>query len=483
MGLFSRAKAIFTNSYDAIDGRGRRYKKAINLNAEDEILKPRDRDKLVSDSRNLRRNAPDVGWMLRKHLDYVATYEFQCRNPFGDFPEDVKTKVAEDIERLMRWWARPFNCDASGRHDFFGMIRLIESAATIDGDVFVYKLEDGTLQLFEADQIRTPTELGEKFKDSGIDLTKYVHGVQCDDQGKPLFYALTERGPYGGYVLKAIMPAYTVFQYGHFERYNQVRGISRLASAVNTFCDIYESREYTLAKMKLHALFGLKFKRAAGTGVAEDAIGYDFDFGGGPQAIDLDPGDDAEFMESKTPSTEFQSFLQTGTAVGLKALDIPYSFFDEAHTNYSGARQALVMYEQSASNKRAKLQLLLNQLTIWRLRMFIQAGELVLPEGMRLDNLDFEWIPAAIPWIDPLKEANAWEKQINIKLASRQQLAKEQGKDWFTIVDQLAEEEAYMKKIGLQVDAPAEAPATPTPEEVAQQIQDEIDNAGGPVQK
>jgi hypothetical protein len=41
----------------------------------------------------------------------------------------------------------------------------------------------------------------------------------------------------------------------------------------------------------------------------------------------------------------------------LKGLDIPYSFFDEAHTNYSGARQALLQYEQSADVKRHDVRL------------------------------------------------------------------------------------------------------------------------------
>ena len=73
-----------------------------------------------------------------------------------------------------------------------------------------------------------------------------------------------------------------------------------------------------------------------------------------------DPGDRAEFLESKSPSTEFQAFSQVMVSVALKALDIPYSFYAENFTNYSGARQALLQYEQSAKIKRMDLQALLD---------------------------------------------------------------------------------------------------------------------------
>src|SRR5262249_46249172 len=142
---------------------------------------------------------------------------------------------------------------------------------------------------------------------------------------------------------------------------------------------------------------------------------------------------------------------------------IPYSFFDESHTNYSGARQALLQYEQSACNKRQALRQLLTNLTLWRLDLFVQDGTLILPDNLTLGDINFEWIAAGLPWIDPQKEATANDTLIKQRLKSRQEISKERGKDWFEIVDQIAAEEAYMQAKGIPpVETTTPVPVEPT---------------------
>src|SRR5689334_1573370 len=85
----------YNPAYAAANDRQRRRVNLTNLRSEDDILKPRERDKLVSEARILRRNAPDVAWAIRKHLDYVSTFSFQCRS--GDKALDAH------IEELMGW--------------------------------------------------------------------------------------------------------------------------------------------------------------------------------------------------------------------------------------------------------------------------------------------------------------------------------------------------------------------------------------------
>lgn len=412
-----------------------------DLRREDDLLKSRERDKIISEARLLRRNAAVVAWAIRTHLDYVSTFSFQCRsgNP----------QVDDRVEELMSWWSRPLNCDVTARHSLQKLVRLAEGCATTDGDCLISKISTGKLQLIEADRVRTPTDFGDlrnQYKPN--DFANYINGIEVTDAGTHLNYAICDRKA-NGFVLRSVVPARFAFHHAYLDRYDQVRGVSPLAAAINQFCDLHEAQEYALAKMKLSQLFGLKFRRAADVASDEEPEPYSFDFGGGPQAIDLDPGDDAEFMESGTPSDQFQAFMLTGIQIGLKSLDIPYSFFSENFTNYSGARQALLQYEQSAEGKRQNVQQLLNSITAWRIAIFIEDGELLLPAGWTLENLKWEWIPKGLPWIDPVKESKGDEMAINNRLKSRQQIAKERGQDWFTICDQLAEEEAYMKERGI----------------------------------
>ena len=64
------------------------------LRSEDAELLPNDRRKLLSASRDLHRNFSFAAWMIRRHLDYVSSFSFQCRsgNPALD----------GQVERLMR---------------------------------------------------------------------------------------------------------------------------------------------------------------------------------------------------------------------------------------------------------------------------------------------------------------------------------------------------------------------------------------------
>jgi len=169
--------------------------------------------------------------------------------------------------------------------------------------------------------------------------------------------------------------------------------------------------------------------------------------------LDLDYGDDAEFLESRTPSSEFAEYCDRMIGAALKSLDIPYSFYDESFTNYSGARQALLQYEQSAACKRTDVQQVLDRLTAWRLGLFIEDGYLSLPNGMRLSDFRWEWIPVGLPWIDPLKEIKADALAISSGISSRQRVARARGMDWMQIADELTQEKRIMREKGLSSDS------------------------------
>lgn len=433
-----KAAGALRLGYDATVDTKRRKQASIKLKSEDEILPQRDRDKLVSIARDLRRNSEIVAWMVRRHLYDNATFTFQCRTGNAEFDQRV--------EDLMTWWSRPLNCDVTGRHSLDRLIKIAEGLAFVEGDVLIYKLSDGRIQIIEGDRIRTPTNAGD-FKD--IDISKFVNGVETSPSGRPLRYAICERKD-NGFVLKELVQAKHVFHHGYFDRIDTIRGISRLAPAINTFRDLHESAEYALQKMKVSQFFALKLKRAAGVEPDDDGSDYSFDFGDGPQMLDLDPNDDADFLESNSPADQFQSFFKSRVMSALKSGDIPYSFYDESHTNYSGARQALVQYDQSAEDNRQNIRdRLLTPLTIWRLRIFIEDGVLVLPVGMGIDDIKFEWIGAKLPWIDPKKEADGFEKLLSLNLTTHQAICKSQGEDWNQIVEQKAREHAKVKELGL----------------------------------
>lgn len=459
MGLASLILRPFAHlfGYDAATSTGRRAQPPGLLRSEDRELMPWFRRRLVSAGRNIHRNFSIAGWMIRRHLDYCSTFEFHSRTGIPDLDEQV--------EALINWWSQPENCDITGRYNLARQIRLAEERRTVDGDVGCLKLNDGRLQWIEGDRIQNITpDMPDGWEFPG----QFVHGVQTDQFGKPIAYCVCRRALIG-FVFERVVSADNLILHGFFDRFDQLRGISPFAAAINVLRDCYEGFDYALAKAKVSQLFALAFYRETDDPLGnvtprldEDGnpVGYDVDFSKGPVKLDLEPGDRAEFLESHTPSSEFQAFTQAMISTALKALDIPYSFYAENFTNYSGARQALLQYEQSADTKRADVQHLLDHLTAWRLGMFVQDGRLSLPAGVTVADLNWEWVARGLPWIDPLKEAQADAAAIDAGLSSRQRRCKERGEDWFEIADELAQEQEYLKAKGIEL-----APAKPQPQQ------------------
>lgn len=431
--------------YDAAQRTAARKSKAIDLQAEHNITTHNEKQRLISNARDLERNFPVAHWAIQRNLDFISTFSFQART--GDPGLD------RDIEALMQWWSNPNNCDVAGRHSLDQLIRLCEHGRTVDGDIFINKLSNGRLQLIEADRVHNATLFGANKKLRGKS-EEYVHGVRINKNMRALSYVISDRVSNFGqsYEFKAELPAQFVYQLGYFSRPDQVRGISPLSSAITTFQDLNEATKLHLLKMKTQQYFALKFTRDSNEALDNDETErtepYSFDFGAGPQLLDLDIGEDASFLEGKVGSeNDFKSFMDIMTQQVLKSLDIPYSFYNESFTNYSGSRGALVQYERAAKSKRDQLKIMLNNLTAWRLSLFVEDGVLSLPSGTSLSNVKWEWMPAKLPWIDPLKELSAYQVALDLQLDSRSNIAKESGKEWTEIMQQLAQEKKQIEEM------------------------------------
>jgi capsid protein len=400
-------------NYDALEPKGRRKAAPAQIVREDVHVNAGRRTKLQANARDLARNFSAVAWMIRRHLDYCATFGFQC-----------KTKdrgLEKEIETLMEMRSRPLACDRGGRFSREKMFRYLEAARMLDGDVGLLRLRSGHSQILESDLIKDPPK-----QDANKNL-EWVDGVQIDYAGLPLQYAIHGRTKGGsGTEWQRNVPAQNFALYGCFERSaaNQIRGISPIVASLNQFRDVYENIDFAQVKAKLSQLFALALLRkseAQGLNEAlptadeqaiqdgdacEDSASSprEFDLSGGPTVLDLDPDEDVKLIESNTPATEFQTFMETVLAIALKCLDIPYSFYNERFTNYSGSRTAWLHYERACGDRRADQIDLRRRWTVWQFQKWIADGDLVLPSKMTLTDIPFQWIPRGMPWWKPSEE-------------------------------------------------------------------------------
>jgi capsid protein len=431
---------------DLLDSSNRRATISGSVRPMDENIRDTKRRGLTLTTHYVQQNFSIAAWAIRKHLDFVASHNFEPRT--GDKGLD------RELENLINWWSRPENCHQSGQHHLRRLIRLAEASRLLDGDVFLMKMASGKIQPVEGNRIKSPGT-------DQPDPTTVYNGVQVNKWGRPLAYAVHAHARYRGLNFERWIPARNMVPHGFYDRFDQVRGVSPFITALAPLQDVYENFTYALAKSKAAQLFGMAFYRDAEDSgewpvEGEDTDGdgtddrYNVELGTRPLILDLDPGDRAEFLENKTPSIEFQDFNQAIIGTALKAIDLPYSFYDEGYTNFFGSMAAQKLYLKSASEKRADVQEMLRKLTVWRLGLFIADGDLRLPSGVAISDLRWDWIPDGLPWFRPKEEIAADIMAIQAGLKTREMVTRERhGTSWREMAERLADEQQHLADLGL----------------------------------
>ncbi len=447
---------------DAVDQPSRRRSVGGQPRSLDDEIPDRKRTRVTQTARNVSRNFELAAWAIRKHLDFVSRFGFRMRTGIESFDRDV--------ESFVEWWARPGNFGVNGRHSLAKSIRLAETMRCVDGDFFFLKLADGRVQGIEGDRVRTPDQHRNR-NGASFDADRVFNGVELNKAGRPTRYAVHSRKRPAGFDFDRWVPARSIFAHGFFDRYDQTRGVSPVVASLPRLQDVYEGFDYALARAKVAQLFGLVLTRdVEETGLGQttqtddDGDGTNdrkkVKLGQGPVVLDMNPGEDARFLENKTPAPEFQQFEAMMIGVSLKSLDIPFSFYDEAYTNFFGSKAALVLYLQSVRDKRADVVELLRKLTIWRLRLAIQDGDILLPRSIQtIDDIRHEWVPTGIPWFDP-RDVRGDIDAIKAGLKTRTEVRRERfGDDWRDVATVLAEEERLIDELGIRVTMEAEPDA------------------------
>jgi capsid protein len=431
--------------YEAIEDKKRRKPPTAVTQSEDRELNQSKRRKLIGTNHDLMRNYALVGWMVRRHLDYVTQFRFQCTSDDHDFNDEV--------ERRMKVRSRRANLDVRGAFTLNKYIRISELCSVRDGDLGSLYLRSGHLQGIESDRIRTPTT-------AYGNSAEWMNGVRINKAGRPLEYSLHRRIRGGqAFEFERSVKAKDFFLHAKVERFDQVRGVSPIASAMNDLTDLKENKTYALLKQKVAQFFGLITTRDSDDSTGEitndgtdgdEKNAFEVDFGNGPFHLDLGTGEDAKFLTADTPGTSFKEFHELVMMIALKCLDIPYSFFDEGHTNFFGSRGSWLLYNRSCVAKREDVQELLNWISIRDLTRWIldPVDPLVLPAGMTIGSLPFEWVPVGMPWWDKGKEVTGDLKSIGGGLSNPYRVCKETDSDFETNIDKIAEALKYAEDRG-----------------------------------
>jgi capsid protein len=418
----ARQQSCSWGTYDGTDSRGRRRAPFSKTTTEDAAADARKREMLSATGHDLARNFVLTKSMIRRHLDFTTTFRFQAKTPDRGFNA-----------YLEQWWTQKTkreSFDIAHRHPHRRGLRIAEACRVIEGDHGWLKVsgekgepDRGTVQQIESSRI----SINRGDLPSKDDPEHWVNAVHVDpDTGRALEYAISRRTGRTGMKLDRIVPASSMLMHSLYEfRTDQVRGVGAIAATLNWMKDTYEAFDYVNAKLKLGALFGVSIYSNTQEMQWTRGDGYEIDFGQrGPFLLELNEGDKAEILQSKTTSSEDNAYLGMLCLLCLKTLDIPYSLWDATKGKFHGNKSELITYQMACKDRIADLVDFQEEHADWRMNIGVADGDLELPSGKGLDFINYEFVPAGVPPWDSVKETRGSAMQIACGFSSPQREAR-----------------------------------------------------------
>lgn len=413
-----------------------------------------DRLKTIAQARQLVDENPFAQSLLHSHLDYVIGTEFKLNMRTGNNDWDNKVE---------QWWnLKKDQLDIRNYKTWGKLLRCWQARRMVDGDVGIAFIED-TFNGFDKAWVQT-IEADRIFKHDPYDIND--SGIDFDAHGMPLTYFVGKRDRKAGDVSQQFDRRYFhLFTYQPNERAEMLRGQSAFLVLINLLKDLDETMEAVALKIKKESFMGLKFKTVGGQNPFQQVFKGDESGFTRPHVnlvsglnLNLDVNEEAEIMESKTPNSEYQSYIKQQMRIaGLPfGLPLEYILFDSSDVNYSGLMALASMLKRIIKVHQSDVRSTASRVFQWVLSY---EGLQTLgnpPQDIKNTYWEHTWGAGNSGFIDPAKEASAFTALLDAGLTTKQIILAEigNGEDIEDIVNQRAKEKALEQSAGLTGMAP-----------------------------
>lgn len=460
------------------------------------------REKTVSRVNDLVRND---GWAsngLTRYLDSVigADLRLSAKPDYRalGLDADWAAEFSKAVEAEWRNWANDIDrySDAERFSTIGGLFALAFRHKLMDGDALAlahWLPNRGgkyatTIQIVDPDRLSNPHGLSNS--------TSLTDGVERDQMGAAVAYWFRKRHP-GDRVLDASdqfewkkVSRQTrhgrrkVVHYFEKQEAGQARGVSKFAPIVERLKMLTKFDKVYLQSAVLNAVLAAVITSPHDHELIEQAVSGGHELNAyqterakfhkaSPISFDgaiipkLFPGESIEHLDSKRPDTAFADFEAQTLRNVAGGIGVSYEQLsnDWSKTNYSSARAALLEVWRSYYKERETFaQGFCSQIYALILEEMIDRGTVQLPENApdfysyKTAYCKAKWIGPARGWVDPLKEADAAQRRLEIGVSTLEDEAAEQGKDWEEIADQRKREQDKMAELGLTPPSPIQRP-------------------------
>lgn len=406
-------------------------------------------ESLVKEARHLDRNHDIVvGGLNALVQNFIGPAGIGVEPQPRDANGDIHEGLADQLRNLRAAWCkRP---EVTWRHDWASASRLCGRTWVRDGEFIAHELIGHHGGLMHGSSVPYALELLE------IDLLPWdfndpargiLHGVERNGWRRPVAYHLYPRHPgdpdvFMQQTLRRI-PAERIRHVALIRRLEQVRGESILASVLTRLEDVKDYEESERVAAKIAACLAAVIIK----GEPEGYVGpsdpnepeRNFRFQPGMVIDKLRQGESIEMMDSKRPNSGLEAFRNAQLRAVASGMSVSFSTLAKNYNGtYSSQRQELVeqygaygvlAWEWISQAERPVYERLVN--VAWA------TQQLDLPAGYLPHRLsDALYVPPAMPWINPLHEAEAFAVMEENAFMSGPEIIRRRNADPRDVLDQ-----------------------------------------------
>lgn len=455
---YKQAYQSLRDSYDAGSHSGSNQNWRVS-NTSAELTDRYSRDDVRARARDLERNSDIMNSLVSAFKRNIVG---------GGYHVQAKTMdqvLNKNIEKAWKRWCKKQNCDVTGTQSLNQIIRMAVERKRVDGGILFIKryTSDGfvpfKLQMIEVDELDTGAI---KTKYSG---NKVVGGIEYNSFNKPVGYWIRQYD-IEGYIQRdpVWIEAKDVIFYFTKKRPSQLREISDMASTIPRIRDVNEFMTAVSVKQRIEACLAVFIKKAYPTsGIgrdyksmqSSDRVSYEGKTLSPGMIKEMNIGDDVQVVNPSGQSADATSFtkLQQRLIGAGQGISYEATTRDMSESTYSSARQGLIEDDLTYDEEKELLIEILDEIYETFLISAVLCGAINIPNfwEKKEEYLIHEWIQEPKAWIDPYKESNANKIAMQTGQKTFKQIAAENGRDWKTQIDDMAEVLEYGKEMGVDM--------------------------------
>lgn len=368
----------------------------------------------------------------------------------------------DHVTTLWREWAETPACDADGRHDLYGLQKLVMRTVVESGECLVRRRirrpEDGLpiplqIQVLDPDFLDTS-------KDTSTIPTggrRIIQGVEFDAIGRRTSYWLFQEHPgssSGIYGASVAVPAESVLHIFKVSRPGQVRAPTWFAPTILRLREFDEFEDATLVKQKIAACLAVLTTDVDGTapalGTADDTRQPPTDQISPGAVLNLAPGRTVTVVDPPQVR-DYEAFSRNvlraiATGIGVTYEDLTGDYTDMP---FSAARMSKIRHERRIYDWRWRLLIPQFCDPVWAWAMQAAAIMSLVGPG---DPPRAKWTPPPMAMVDPDKEGLAVQRNIRTGVQSWPETARERGYDPDELLDEIADSNRKFDEKGVVLD-------------------------------